>query len=66
MPSSRLDRRLAEVTPGAIVVAVDPHKASWSAVAVEGRLQRVEAVRVAWVRRSPTGRPRTASRLSKP
>jgi transposase len=34
------------VTPGPVVIAVDPHKASWTAVAVDRRLQPLAAIRV--------------------
>ena len=31
---------------GEVVIAVDPHKASWTAVAVDSRLQPLDALRV--------------------
>lgn len=36
----------APVAPDRMIIAVDPHKASWTAVTVDGRQQPVAAVRV--------------------
>jgi len=36
-----------DVASGQVVIAIDPHKASWTAVAVDSRLQPLDAVRVA-------------------
>jgi transposase len=33
-------------TPAQVIIAVDPHKASWTAVAVDNRLQPLAAIRV--------------------
>lgn len=38
--------QLADAAVDQIVIAVDPHKASWTAVAVDGRLQLLGTVRV--------------------
>ena len=32
--------------PALVVIAIDPHKASWTAVAVDNRLQPLAAIRV--------------------
>jgi hypothetical protein len=57
---------VAALTPGQVVIAIDPHKASWTAVAVDTRLQPLASIRVAvnrdgyrQLRRSPAaGRTR--------
>ncbi|WP_433281636.1 hypothetical protein [Micromonospora sp. CA-244673] len=36
----------ASSTPPRVVIAIDPHKASWTAVAVDNRLQPLAAIRV--------------------
>lgn len=37
---------MSAVATPRVVIAVDPHKASWTAVAVDARLQPLAAVRV--------------------
>ncbi|WP_207922521.1 hypothetical protein [Micromonospora sp. KC606] len=36
----------AASTPPRVVIAIDPHKASWTVVAVDNRLQPLAATRV--------------------
>ncbi|MFC7308920.1 transposase [Streptomyces monticola] len=54
MPS----RRSTKTASGQVIIAVDPHKVSWTAVAVDSRLQPLDAVRV------PVSRGPLTSRLA--
>ncbi|MFB7294231.1 IS110 family transposase, partial [Actinacidiphila glaucinigra] len=39
-------RRSADAASGQVIIAIDPHKASWTAVAVDARLRPLDALRV--------------------